>query len=148
MLLPKPKRRPMRLLLKLLKMRPRLQSSRAKFRFLVPTVEEPVAKLPSWSLKLTKTKPLSSWLRADTKAKNTQPAGEVDYKAGYEQLMAPFKANGKTMQVKSVEVIGGAGDQMIQFHHCLLRHWRRKLGHGGGIGCDFTGGVFGVVHGV
>lgn len=27
----------------------------------------------------------------------------VDYKAGYEQIMALTKANGKTMQVKSVE---------------------------------------------
>lgn len=40
---------------------------------------------------------------ADAKAKNTSPAGEVDHKAAYDQIMAPFKANGKTMQVKSVE---------------------------------------------
>ena len=39
----------------------------------------------------------------EPQAKDSQPAGEVDYKAGYEQIMAPFKANGKTMQVKSVE---------------------------------------------
>ena len=42
-------------------------------------------------------------VEADAKAKNTPPAGEVDYKATHEQIMAPFKANGKTMQVKSVE---------------------------------------------
>ena len=35
--------------------------------------------------------------------KDSQPAGEVDYKVTHEQIMAPFKANGKTMQVKSVE---------------------------------------------
>lgn len=40
---------------------------------------------------------------ADVKAKVTPPAGEVDHKAAYDQIMAPFKANGKTMQVKSVE---------------------------------------------
>ena len=42
-------------------------------------------------------------VEADAKAKNTPPAGEVDYKATHEQIMAPFKANGKTMQVKSVD---------------------------------------------
>lgn len=28
---------------------------------------------------------------------------EVDYKAGYEQLMAPFKANGKTVEIRDTE---------------------------------------------
>lgn len=72
------------------------------------TVEEPVTKTPEESVaKVDKNKTPEQLAQekaeADAKAKNMQPAGEVDYKAGYEQLMAPFKANGKTMQVKSVE---------------------------------------------
>ena len=72
------------------------------------TVEEPVTKTPEESVaEVDKNKTPEQLAQekaeADAKAKNTQPAGEVDYKAGYEQLMAPFKANGKTMQVKSVE---------------------------------------------
>ena len=70
------------------------------------TVEEPVTKTPEESVAeadKNKTPEQLAQEKADAKAKNTQPAGEVDYKAGYEQLMAPFKANGKTMQVKSVE---------------------------------------------
>ena len=39
----------------------------------------------------------------EPQVKDSQPAGEVDYKATHEQIMAPFKANGKTMQVKSVD---------------------------------------------
>lgn len=72
------------------------------------TVEEPVTKTPEESVaeadkNKTPEQLAQDKAEADAKAKNTQPAGEVDYKAGYEQLMAPFKANGKTMQVKSVE---------------------------------------------
>ena len=70
------------------------------------TVEEPVTKTPEESVTeadKNKTPEQLAQEKADAKAKNTQPAGEVDYKAGYEQIMAPFKANGKTMQVKSVE---------------------------------------------
>ena len=70
------------------------------------TVEEPVTKTSEESVAeadKNKTPEQLAQEKADAKAKNTQPAGEVDYKAGYEQLMAPFKANGKTMQVKSVE---------------------------------------------
>ena len=70
------------------------------------TVEEPVTKTPeelAAEADKNKTPEQLAQEKADAKAKNTQPAGEVDYKAGYEQLMAPFKANGKTMQVKSVE---------------------------------------------
>lgn len=70
------------------------------------TVEEPVTKTPEESVveaDKNKTPEQLAQEKADAKAKNTQPAGEIDYKAGYEQLMAPFKANGKTMQVKSVE---------------------------------------------
>ena len=70
------------------------------------TVEEPVTKTSEESVAVAdknKTPEQLAQEKADAKAKNTQPAGEVDYKAGYEQLMAPFKANGKTMQVKSVE---------------------------------------------
>ena len=72
------------------------------------TVEEPVTKTPEESVaeadkNKTPEQLAQDKAEADAKAKNTQPAGEVDYKAGYEQIMAPFKANGKTMQVKSVE---------------------------------------------
>ena len=72
------------------------------------TVEEPVTKTPEESVaEVDKNKTPEQLAQdkaeADAKAKNTQPAGEVDFKAGYEQIMAPFKANGKTMQVKSVE---------------------------------------------
>ena len=72
------------------------------------TVEEPVTKTPEESVaeadkNKTPEQLAQEKAEADAKAKDTQPAGEVDYKAGYEQLMAPFKANGKTMQVKSVE---------------------------------------------
>ena len=72
------------------------------------TVEEPVTKTPEESVaeadkNKTPEQLAQDKAEADAKAKDTQPAGEVDYKAGYEQLMAPFKANGKTMQVKSVE---------------------------------------------
>ena len=70
------------------------------------TVEEPVTKTPeelAAEADKNKTPEQLAQEKADAKAKNTQPAGEVDYKAGYEQIMAPFKANGKTMQVKSVE---------------------------------------------
>ena len=72
------------------------------------TVEEPVTKTPKESVaeadkNKTPEQLAQDKAEADAKAKDTQPAGEVDYKAGYEQIMAPFKANGKTMQVKSVE---------------------------------------------
>lgn len=72
------------------------------------TVEEPVTKTPEESVaeadkNKTPEQLAQDKAEADAKAKDTQPAGEVDYKAGYEQIMAPFKANGKTMQVKSVE---------------------------------------------
>ena len=72
------------------------------------TVKEPVTKTPEESVaeadkNKTPEQLAQEKAEADAKAKNTQPAGEVDYKAGYEQIMAPFKANGKTMQVKSVE---------------------------------------------
>ena len=72
------------------------------------TVEEPVTKTLEESVteadkNKTPEQLAQEKAEADAKAKNTQPAGEVDYKAGYEQIMAPFKANGKTMQVKSVE---------------------------------------------
>lgn len=72
------------------------------------TVEEPVTKTPEESVaeadkNKTPEQLAQEKAEADAKAKDTQPAGEVDYKAGYEQIMAPFKANGKTMQVKSVE---------------------------------------------
>ena len=70
------------------------------------TVEEPVTKTPEESVADKNKTPeqlAQEKAEADAKAKDTQPAGEVDYKAGYEQIMAPFKANGKTMQVKSVE---------------------------------------------
>ena len=70
------------------------------------TVEEPVTKTPEESVadkNKTSEQLAQEKAEADAKAKDTQPAGEVDYKAGYEQIMAPFKANGKTMQVKSVE---------------------------------------------
>lgn len=72
------------------------------------TVEEPVTKTPEESVaeadkNKTPEQLAQDKAEADAKAKDTQPTGEVDYKAGYEQLMAPFKANGKTMQVKSVE---------------------------------------------
>ena len=72
------------------------------------TVEEPVTKTSEESVaeadkNKTPEQLAQEKAEADAKAKNTQPAGEVDYKAGYEQIMAPFKANGKTMQVKSVE---------------------------------------------
>ena len=72
------------------------------------TVEEPVTKTPEESVAEADKNKTPEQLAQETaeavaKAKNTQPAGEVDYKAGYEQIMAPFKANGKTMQVKSVE---------------------------------------------
>ena len=72
------------------------------------TVEEPVTKTPEESVaeadkNKTPEQLAQDKAEADAKAKNTQPAGEVDYKAGYEQIMAPFKANGKTMQVRSVE---------------------------------------------
>ena len=72
------------------------------------TVEEPVTKTPEESVaeadkNKTPEQLAQDKAEADAKAKDTQPAGEVDYKAGYEQFMAPFKANGKTMQVKSVE---------------------------------------------
>ena len=70
------------------------------------TVEEPVTKTPEESVAEADKNKIPEQLaqeKADAKAKDTQPAGEVDYKAGYEQIMAPFKANGKTMQVKSVE---------------------------------------------
>ena len=72
------------------------------------TVEEPVTKTPEESVaeadkNKTPEQLAQDKAEADAKAKDTQPAGEVDYKAGYEQIMAPFKANGKTMQVKSVD---------------------------------------------
>ena len=72
------------------------------------TVEEPVTKTPEESVaeadkNKTPEQLAQDKAEADAKAKDTQPAGEVDYKAGYEQIMAPFKANGKTMQIKSVE---------------------------------------------
>ena len=72
------------------------------------TVEEPVTKTPEESVveadkNKTPEQLAQEKAEADAKAKDTQPAGEVDYKAGYEQIMAPFKANGKTMQVKSVD---------------------------------------------
>ena len=72
------------------------------------TVEEPVTKTPEELVaeadkNKTPEQLAQDKAEADAKAKDTQPAGEVDYKAGYEQIMAPFKANGKTMQVKSVE---------------------------------------------
>lgn len=47
--------------------------------------------------------PVSTDKVVEPQAKDSQPAGEVDYKATHEQIMAPFKANGKTMQVKSVD---------------------------------------------
>ena len=72
------------------------------------TVEEPVTKTPEELVaeadkNKTPEQLAQDKAEADAKAKDTQPAGEVDYKAGYEQIMAPFKANGKTMQVKSVD---------------------------------------------
>ena len=72
------------------------------------TVEEPVTKTSEESVaeadkNKTPEQLAQEKAEADAKAKDTQSAGEVDYKAGYEQIMAPFKANGKTMQVKSVE---------------------------------------------
>ena len=72
------------------------------------TVEEPVTKTPEESVaeaykNKTPEQLAQDKAEADAKAKDTQPVGEVDYKAGYEQIMAPFKANGKTMQVKSVD---------------------------------------------
>ena len=72
------------------------------------TVEEPVTKTPEESVaeadkNKTPEQLAQDKAEADAKAKDTQPAGEVDYKATHEQIMAPFKANGKTMQVKSVD---------------------------------------------
>lgn len=36
-------------------------------------------------------------------ADQTQPAGEVDYKAAYEKIMAPFRANNREMRVSNVD---------------------------------------------
>lgn len=42
---------------------------------------------------------------ADTKAKAKTGADETDYKALYEQVMAPFKANGRDVQAKSPQEV-------------------------------------------
>jgi hypothetical protein len=39
----------------------------------------------------------------DTNAAKQQKSGETDYRVLYEQVMAPFKANGKTIQLQSVD---------------------------------------------
>lgn len=41
--------------------------------------------------------------KSDSKKADSDDAGEVDYKQAYEQLLSPFKANGKDMRVESVE---------------------------------------------
>lgn len=40
---------------------------------------------------------------ANKEADKAEPAAAIDYKAEYEKLLAPFKANGRDMSVKSVE---------------------------------------------
>lgn len=41
----------------------------------------------------------------DKKKEESDEAPDVDYKAEYERLMAPFKANGKDMQAKSIDEV-------------------------------------------
>lgn len=61
----------------------------------VPAVEQPAAEAP--------TPPVETPEKEEKKPEPTAatPAAEVDYKAGYEQIMAPFKANGKTIELRS-----------------------------------------------
>lgn len=60
-----------------------------------PAVEQPTAEAP--------TPPVETPEKEEKKPEPTAatPAAEVDYKAGYEQIMAPFKANGKTIELRS-----------------------------------------------
>lgn len=60
-----------------------------------PAVEQPTAEAP--------TPPVEKPEKEEKKPEPTAatPAAEIDYKAGYEQIMAPFKANGKTIELRS-----------------------------------------------
>jgi hypothetical protein len=63
--------------------------------------EDQEEKVPTPEAGTDEDKPVKGPAPAEKEA--DKPTEEVDYKAAYERLMAPFKANGKELQVQSVE---------------------------------------------